>query len=237
MKSVFVALPAYGQTNTTHTTASLVALALQLPLDGYQMTFGTYSYFDLVRMRNLMLTFWYDQQKASHMLFVDADMAFDPVAVIRMLERDVPLTGVIYPRRSNSLGFVGSFLSNTTPVDGFMPVRGVGGGLMLIRRDCIERLLADQPELSDTRPTTSVMHGDLMREMGIERVIRAFDILTVEEGDVSREFGEDLSFCERVRRAGMDVWGDVGDPVGHVGLHEWYGCYGQPVSRPERAAA
>lgn len=231
MKSVFVALPAYGQTNTTHTTASLVALALQLPLDGYQMTFGTYSYFDLVRMRNLMLTFWYDQQKASHMLFVDADMAFDPVAVIRMLERDVPLTGVIYPRRSNSLGFVGSFLSNTTPVDGFMPVRGVGGGLMLIRRDCIERLLADQPELSDTRPTTSVMHGDLMREMGIERVIRAFDILTVEEGDVSREFGEDLSFCERVRRAGMEVWGDVGDPVGHVGLHEWFGCYGTPVQR------
>ena len=118
-----------------------------------------------------------------------------------------------------------------------MPVRGLGGGIMLIRRDCIERLLAAQPELSDERPSDTVIHGDLMNQMGLKRVIRGFDFLTVTEGGTTKEFGEDLSFCERVRRAGMTVYGDVCDPVSHVGLHEWFGCWGTPMARPMAEAA
>jgi hypothetical protein len=211
---------------------------LQLPLNGVEAAFVTYSYAFLERIRNLMLTFWYDKTAYTHMLFVDADMMFDPVPVIRMLEYDVPLVGVVYPTRSHSLNvskqkFVASFLPDTKQNEqGFIKVRGLGGGLMLIRRDCIDRLLADQPEINDTRAPESVIHGDLMKEMGITRMIGAFNFLTVTDDTVTKEFGEDLSFCERVWRAGMDVWGNVSDPVGHIGLHEWYGCWGTPGVRP-----
>lgn len=237
-KSVYVMLPAFGQTCLTHTVSSLVALSLDLPRHGVGMGFATYSYTFLERIRGLMLTYWFDKTDASHMLFVDADMSFEPIVVRRMLDYDVPLVGVVYPTRSSTpstrkQNFVGSFFTDTKQNEqGFMPVRGLGGGLMLIRRDCIERLLVDQPEVSDERPATEVLHGDLMREMGLSRMIGAFNFLTVEEKGIKREFGEDLSFCERVRRAGMEVWGSVGDPVGHVGFHEWFGCMGTPLPRP-----
>lgn len=240
MPSIFVFMPAYGEQNVCKTTASLIALALDLPRHDIGVAFSTYSYFDLVRIRNLALTYWYDTTDATHMLFVDADMSFDPIAVRRMIERDVPLTGIVYPTRSHSTKegnrFVGSFLPNELPDDkGFMKVRGLGGGLMLIRRDCIDRLLEHEPSLSDARSPKEVIHGDLMNQMGIRRTIAAFNYLTATDETATREFGEDLSFCERVRRAGMDVWGNVGDPVGHIGPHEWYGCMGSPQIRQAAA--
>lgn len=102
--SLFVFMPAYGQTNLTHTTASLLALAGQMAQDGVRMSFATYSYTFLERIRNLAITYFYDQLTPfTHMLFVDADMQFDPIVVQKMLAYDVPLTGVVYPTRSNSL--------------------------------------------------------------------------------------------------------------------------------------
>lgn len=237
-KSVFVMMPAFGQTNLAQTTSSLVALALDLPRYGIGMGFATYSYTFLERIRNLMLTYWFDRTEATHMLFVDADMAFEPIVVRRMLNYDVPLVGAVYPTRSSSpsarkQNFVGSFFPGTKQNEkGFMPVRGLGGGLMLIRRDCVERLLTDQPEINDMRSTTEVLHGDLMKEMGLVRMIGAFNILTTSVDGETREYGEDLSFCERVRTAGMEVWGNVGDPCGHIGLHEWFGCMGTIAARP-----
>lgn len=233
--SVLVFMPAYGEQNVCKTTASLIALALDLPRHDIGFAFVTYSYFDLVRIRNLALTYWYDRTDATHLLCVDADMSFEPHVVRRMLDFDQPLVGGVYPTRSrpttgDQRKFVGSFLQDEYPdAAGFMKVRGIGGGLMLIRRDCIDRLLEHDPSLSDDRSREQVIHGDLMKEMGLDRVITAFSYLTVHQGDVTREFGEDLSFCERARQAGMEVWGNVGDPLGHLGIHEWYGCLGKQV--------
>lgn len=239
-QSVLVAMPAYNQTNVTQTTASLVALTGAFCSRGIKMEFLPYSYFDLVRLRNMMLTCWYDIRRTTHMLFVDSDMAFEPTPVLRMLDYDVPLAGAIYPLRANAEKgkpkFSASFFHGTRPNEqGFMPVRGVGGGLMLIRRDCMDRLLEDDPTLIDDRPVDSVLHGNMMKEVGITRLLTPFnyltdvDYLTVEDQAAGTnpmkigEFGEDLSFCRRVRKAGMTVWGDAVDPIGHIGYNTWYG--------------
>lgn len=223
--SLFIACPAYGEHITTHCVYSLMSLGLELPAQGIKVSFGTYSYHDIVRIRNLMLTWWYDQMPGStHILFVDSDMKFDPYVVRRMIDRNVECVGVVYPKKSPTEGFVGSFLTDVLPRDGFMPVRGLGGGILLIRRDCVTKLLQHDPSMVDLSDPDEVMHGDLLKQMGLQRCITAFDRMKITDKGKRRELGEDLSFCERVREAGMTVWGSVSDPVSHVGWQEFRGC-------------
>lgn len=224
--SVFVACPAYGEHITTPTVWALMHLALDLPRRGIDVKFSTYSYHDIVRIRNLMLTYWYDRMPdTSHILFVDADNKFEPYIVVRMLQKNAECVGLVYPKKAASEGFVGAFLTDERPGDdGFLKVRGLGGGCLLIRRDCIDRLLQADLSLSDTREPDEVMHGDLIKQMELSRVITAFDRTTTEIGGKMRELGEDLSFCERVRNAGMTVWGNVSDVNSHVGWQEFQGA-------------
>jgi len=224
--SIFVACPAYGEHITTPTVWSLMHLALDLPRRGIDVKFSTYSYHDIVRIRNLMLTYWYDRmQDTSHILFVDADNKFEPHIVVRMLQKNVPCVGLVYPKKAPNEGFVGAFLADELPGrDGFMKVRGLGGGCLLIRRDCVDRILEADPYLSDDREPDEVMHGDLIKQMEIKRVISAFDRKFVTLNGKMRELGEDFSFCWRVREANMDIWADVADPNSHVGWQEFSGA-------------
>lgn len=46
-----------------------------------------------------------------------------------------------------------------------------------------------------------------------------FEFETNQDGQVIH--GEDGTFCEKVKRAGMDIWCDPKIKVGHIGLHEY----------------
>jgi hypothetical protein len=46
---------------------------------------------------------WFDRTNASHLLFIDGDMGFDPRVIVDMIELDQPVVGVIYPKRKFDL--------------------------------------------------------------------------------------------------------------------------------------
>jgi hypothetical protein len=221
--SVMVCLPAYGQTNCTVTTESLFKLAQFFTLNSIRHQLSWYSAADIVEVRNLFLTSWYDcHPQYSHMLFIDADMGFEPELIRDMIDFDKPLTGTFYARRQMPASVVGAALhpDHSFPdiKSGFLPAAYVGGGVMLIKRSMMKEMLEKKPELIDALPSVLAQATSLP----LTRLIRAFDTI-IED---NRRLSEDISFCSRWIECGGEIWANVMHKIDHVGPFNFHLRYG-----------
>ena len=99
MHKVFVGTPCYGGLITTEYFKScmqLVALAASSKIELQFATIGNESL--ITRARNTLVQLFMDGDY-THLLFIDADLAFNPESVIRMLEYDKDVVTGIYPRK------------------------------------------------------------------------------------------------------------------------------------------
>lgn len=218
----------------SQTAVSLVALTAALVQDGMFHSISAQSFPDVVDCRNLFLTTWFDRlQDSTHMLFVDADMQFEPALVRDMLLADKPLVGCIYPKKKLPLDWVGSaHPSNPMPEGNLLELEGMGCGVMLIRRDCVEEMLAKGLcPIQDDREKTGLLH---MVDTPFNRIIRAFDKVEDENG---RHLSEDYSFCWRHRNAGGKVWAVINHPVCHIGMHQYVARYSDLYAAKSSEAA
>jgi hypothetical protein len=55
-----------------------------------------------------------------------------------------------------------------------------------------------------------------------------FDFMMAEEGYI----GEDFLFCDRAREHGFEVWVDPSITLGHMGIQEYVGNFGNDVLYP-----
>lgn len=217
---VFIVCPAYKNLVASYTQTTVVDIAAWLSARGMFAGHVTFSQFDIVAVRNYWTTFWYDKTDATHLLFVDDDMHAGAEHVADMLRFGRPLSGAIYPKKGGE-SFVGSFAATQNAVDGFLPMRGIGAGLMLIRRDVVTAIL----DKGNAAIEPARAEDQFARNLGIRRVLHLFDPTASEHGNLS----EDLSFCHRYREAGGEVWGLASRPIGHVGMHEWKGAFLPPA--------
>ena len=214
-RQVFIALPAFGQVNTSFTTASLVALTRFLTERKQFGGFAQKSYPDISDLRAIFLTIWFDATKASHILFVDHDMQFEPQLVLDMIDFDKPLVGCLYPKRTFPISWVGSALKGDQIVEnGFLKVEGIGFGVTLISRDCVQAMI-DGGHVEIDEDMDSCVAAQSLKEFGCTRMIRAFEKIILP----GRRLSEDFSFCERHRRSGGEVWAAIHHKVTHVGDH------------------
>lgn len=230
--SIMICLPAYGQSNMAQTTESLYTLAQFLGYNQVRNQLSWYSGADIVEVRNLFLTTWYDTQpQFSHLLFVDADMGFPPELIRDMLEFDKPLTGVFYARRQMTPSIVGGALHADHSVDdlvkGFLPAAYIGAGVMLIKRSLIKEMLEKMPEIIDSLP--SVLANATTAPL--TRLIRAFDCILKDNCRLS----EDVSFCDRWRRCGGEIWANVNHKISHVGPFDFHMRYGGVLEAKDAA--
>lgn len=184
--------------------------------------FSALSFPDIAELRNVFLSVWYQKLDASHILFVDADMQFEPELVADMLAADKPLVGCVYPKKRLPLSYVGSALDEQPEPEGnLLELEGVGCGVMLIRRDCIDRMIeADVVEIEDNPLGVA---GELIGAHGLNRIIRAFDLVK----DGKRRLSEDFSFTWRHRKAGGKVWAVINHTIAHLGIYQFAGNYSQ----------
>lgn len=219
---VFTFVPAYGQMMTAQTASSLLStqrLLIQNNLDG---GFGTLSYPDIVEIRNIALSLWYDRIQTSHMLFYDADMSNSSDLIMDMIRFNRPLVGALCPKKKLPIEFAGRAQMGDVPVvDGFMKVAGIGGAIMLISREVVTAMLAREPELSDTVTVKNHAAKGILEGQGVTRLIKAFNKVSID----GEEFSEDLSFCHRWTACGGEIWANIMHPVTHVGMYEYQGRY------------
>jgi len=235
---IFIATPAYGETFYTPCVQSLFKLAVELERRKWSSNLATVSYADIAEGRNVLLTHWFDKTDASHLLFVDADMGFEPQLIFDMVDFDKPLVGTIYPKRQIHLDrfakaiaagqsvekaeagahdFVVQKPSRNTARKGFMRVDSCGTGIFLVQRSCVEHMLHKLPDIVDDRPPKAF---SLSKEPS--RLIRAFDFLTIDGVRLS----EDYSFCYRWReKCGGEVWANISHEITHVGIRHFKARY------------
>lgn len=171
-KKVFVGMPCYGGMMSGLTAKSLLDLQTLLSSYGCEMRVSLLLNESLVqRARNYLTDEFYSRTDFTHLLFVDADIAFDPNYVIHMLALDKDIAACPYPKKAvdfNLLhkaikknpdlpveeyaGLTGSMVFN--PVGGTqkfsvsepLAVLESGTGFMLISREALEKFEKAYPE-------------------------------------------------------------------------------------------
>ncbi len=190
----------------------------------------------ITRSRSVLVATFLDRIEATHLLFVDADIAFEPDQVIRMLRADRDFVAALYPIKSvdwaalprrvvdgenlasAGLTYVGTPLEGPEACldDGFAKARYAGTGLQLIKREVLSRLAAAHPELRFR--SVHALAGAIPRS---EHLYALFDpSIDAETGEY---LSEDYAFCRRWRALGGDIWLDLRSKVTHIGAEHFKG--------------
>ena len=241
---IFIATPAYGAMVTTYYLNSFLQLMAVAGQRDVKLTYRNESHDSLIpRARNRFAGEFMASKEFTHFLFIDADLGFDPEAIYRMLEFDRPVIGGVYPIKNlpldaaytsmqkgvehaedRALEYVISVDGERMEVDpkGFAPVKAVGTGFMLIKRETFDILKEKYPDRryqsADTRRVSRA--GEHVDEAADE-FWAFFD--TMIDPDTGTYLPEDWGFCKLCRDAGIPIWADVVSRFTHYGGREYTG--------------
>jgi hypothetical protein len=99
---------------------------------------------------------------------------------------------------------------------GCVKAKRVGTGFIMIRRDVFESIRDNHPEL-------------VYMDQNSEKKLHCFfDFQCTPNGYI----GEDYTFCDRARERGFTVWIDPTIKLGHMGMHEFEGDFGNDYLYP-----
>jgi hypothetical protein len=237
---ITVATPAFGEMFYTPYVQSVLKLQNALHQRKWSMAYSSVGYAYVGDARNYLLTQWFDKSDATHLLFVDADMGFEPQLILDMIEFNKPVSGVIYTKRQVDLkklaalaakgedeahaiarahNFIVRQLQDRQPrrIKGFMEVAACGTGIMLIQRSAIATMLKTLPDINDTDAKRTCPLA-----VKLDRMIRAFDIATVNGVPLL----DDFAFCHRWQTLCKgELWARMDQSVTHIGLHRFGAAY------------
>lgn len=224
-RSLFIALPAYDFKVSLKLAVSLARFMQITGQHGISVHIGSVCGCSVVsRARNLLVQDFLETD-ATDLLFIDSDINFEPEDILRLMAWGTdPKKGIVaaVPRvRSVDPVYIADLdhdANGDVTMNGMGLVRGtrVATAFMLIQRAVFERMIAENPEWKywDHRS---------------KRVVPAlFDFKLTEEGYM----GEDFLFCDRAREIGFEVWIDPTISLGHMGVQEYTGNFGNDVLYP-----
>ena len=243
--SVFLATPAYGGQANILFFKSLLDLQPACEREGIglhiELTGGDAL---ITRARSRMATQFLEETDHTHLMFVDADIAFRPEHLFRLLGSNKDVVGGVYPLKlvdwakaaaaardglkdiqAASLGYVVGFTPNpqqSVEVDdeGFGRVDSIGTGFMLISRAALERV-------RDANPQLRCRLADM--NLAAKEVTLFFD--TMIDPDTREHLSEDYAFCRRWRDVGGEVWADFRTRLSHIGHATFTGSLMDAVAR------
>jgi hypothetical protein len=234
---VLVATPCFGGLVTQRYLYSLMGLvergamagvAIQVELLGYESM--------ITRGRNTLVSRFLDDPAASHLLFVDADIGFEPAQVFRMLAFDGDVVAGMYPLKvvdwesglsrahagepieTATLRYVGAPCrgAEAQSRDGFVTAEYAGTGFMLIRRDVFTRMAEAYPHLR-----YAACHNAQRPSFSPNQYAFFEGMIEPESGNY---LSEDYTFCRRWRDLGGQIWLDTQGELIHVGAHDFVGA-------------
>lgn len=250
--ALLIGLPAYGGQVSVTFMESMLRFAETARQQGISIIMRVISQESLIpRGRNALVAEFLGRKELTHLLFIDADMGFEPRAILRMLAFGKPVTGVASPKKhidwarvqaaaqggmpteklaqaglsfALSIGSEDSLPDGPIPVtSGFVKVARCGTGVMLIERAVFERLAEKYPGL---RYENDIPGYDSAITRG--NFWGFFDTL---HHPVSRKYlSEDFAFCHRwTEGCSGEIWMDVESPITHVGSYAYTGSFLQVV--------
>jgi hypothetical protein len=233
---LFVATPCFGGMVSQRYMISAIAL-LQLGAQlGIKITLDLLGYESLItRGRNILVSRFLDDPTTTHLLFIDADIGFDPAQVIRMLRFDGDVVAGMYPLKlhdwnSGMQHAINGEALETAPLryvgtpcqgeqasshDGFVAASYAGAGFMLVNRRVFAQMMAAYPHLRFSAAHVAAAPSLSPNQYAL------FDCMIEPETGVY--LSEDYTFCRRWRDLGGSIWLDAQSGLIHIGQYEFVG--------------
>jgi len=229
--NLVVATPCFGGQISVLYAASL--LRLQQRLRTYRGVTFKMLFKDgdalITRARASLISQFLEDPASTHLLFVDADIGFEPEQVLRLIECGADMCAAIYPVKRIDWDKVKKTIETARPnpaaaalkyvfeVDdpnavtaraGFVRVHYAGTGFIMIRRQALERMCAHYPQLRYKRD-----HSIDAATVNENR-FALFECMIAEDGTY---LSEDFAFCKRWTDMGGEIWADLNSKLNHVG--------------------
>jgi hypothetical protein len=161
------------------------------------------------RARNTLTAKFLNNKESTHLMFIDADIGWEPWHLLVMLNRDVDVIGGLYPMKSLPAKWcVNGFDGAEEGADGLQEVSKTGTGFMLIKRAVFEKLNA--------HPATKPFANDIGLPPELNPYMKTYFDTAVRE---NRYYSEDWTFCENFRDLGGKIWVDKRVLLKHTGTY------------------
>jgi GT2 family glycosyltransferase len=243
-KSLYIATPMYG--NQCNGGYMQSVMRLQKRCWELGIAFEFYALFNeslITRARNACVHEFL-KTNYTHMMFIDADIIFDPEDVLKMLASDLDVLCGIYSKKkirwdrvmqaistkSLNLGstdkeienFTGDFFftplpeKDTISLEDPTEILEAGTGFMMIKRETFDQFSKAHPQLKFISDwATAAWHNTEM--------VAFFD--TIIDEKTKRYLSEDYMFCRHARAAGLKVWLCPWAKLEHVGSYTFKGKF------------
>lgn len=238
---IFVATPMYGGMCAGYYTQAMLTLQKQAQDAGITLSFSFMFNESLITRARNALVHGFLSTKATHLMFIDADIKFQPEHIFPMIEADKDIICGIYPKKEinwqsvrDAIGrgvsneelknHTGSFVVNlveytgsvTIPINEPVEIWNGGTGFMLIKREVFEKLKGKVP----TYTNDMVDLGGFLQVQA--NVIDEYFATSIEEG-TNRLLSEDYHFCQEWRKHGGKVYAAPWVDLSHIGTYAFDG--------------
>lgn len=221
-------IPCYGGMMSEPTVTSLLRFILLAQQVGLNWSLDTMVNESLVtRARNNLMAKMMTNAQATHFMFIDADIRFEPDAILKMMACDKDVIGGLYPKKALPVNYVINLQPQTKVQGDIFTVDTMGTGFLLFKRHVYEKLIAAHPEC---KYVDDVGLGKQYEPM----MYSIFDCKIDERGHY---LSEDWLFCRRWAAIGGEIWAHGKVLLNHIGHYEFAGDlskmpqFGAPVAQ------
>ena len=216
--SLHIAMPCYDMVKI-NTMISMLKLIKEITRAGMNFELNTMKSPYVAYARNI-LSSRFLTRKEDYLLFIDADLEFEPECVIKMLLAQKDIICAPYRAKTNNPEYVRYTVNlpsskDINVVNGVVEILNGPAGMMLIKREVFEKLIKDHPEL------------EIKQDPGIQTFpddIKVYNFFHCTFND-HRWTGEDMSFCDLARSAGFKVYANIDSTLVHHGSYGYKGAY------------
>ena len=207
---VHICMPCYGGMLTESTFMSYIKWSNTARQLGIDWTMETLTNESLIsRARNTMVAKFLANPDSTHLMFIDADIGWEPWHLLVLLNRDVDVIGGLYPMKSLPIKWcVNGFDGAEEGADGLQEVSKTGTGFFLVKRHVFDKL--------NSHPATKPFINDIGLPVELNPHMKTYFDTAVRE---NRYYSEDWTFCENWRDLGGRIWVDKRVLLRHTGTY------------------
>jgi hypothetical protein len=236
---VHICMPCYGGQLTESTFMSFIKWANTCRQLGIDWTVETMTNESLIsRARNTLTAKFLCTEGSTHLMFIDADIGWEPWHLLALLNADKDVIGLLYPMKSLPVKWCVNGIPGAEENDpsGLVEVTKTGTGFLLMKRHVFDKLTA--------HPAVKPFTNDIGLDPALNVHMKTYFDTAVREG---RYYSEDWTFCANWRDLGGQIFVDKRVLLKHTGtyvfdfgtheklyqdLHEMHLAGGLPKSMP-----
>lgn len=213
-----IGIPCYGGMMSEPTVTSLLKFILMAARAGLNWSLDTMVNESLItRGRNNLMAKMMSNKAATHFMFIDADIRFEPEAIFQMLVYEKDVIGGLYPKKSIPTNYVINLLPQTQIQGDVFTVDTMGTGFLIFKRDVYQKLCDAFPQ------------SKYVDDVGLGKQYEPYmyAIFDTEIDQKGHYLSEDWLFCRRWQELGGTIWAHSKVLLNHCGHYEYKGDLSQ----------